>query len=142
MTNKADEIISELTESKIIAYQDHLVINYDDKPAEKIELKKIKQLTLAGDTKYIPWFLLIFLHVIFLLIAFASSTYIPTFLSWILLVIVCISGICTLLSPPENEFLVINMIQGEPVRIPMRDNKANKLEFIRKTNVHIYDLRK
>jgi hypothetical protein len=131
-------IISELVESKVIVEEHQLTINNEHK--QTILLTKIKQLSIDGDIKYIRWVLLLLIPAGIILYAFGSG--LPTLLKWLMLVIGGILGLQLLFGPPRREYLVINMKQGKPIRIPMNDKREDELEFIRKTNVHIYSLNK
>ena len=143
MVDQKQIIISELIESKVIVEENQLIINRNSEDSEQIiALKDIKQLSVDGDIKFIRWFLLLLIPVCITLYAFGASEALPTFFVWLLLVISGVVGLVTLVAPPERDFLVIIMKQGDPIRIPMDDKSENEVEFIRKTNVHIYNLEK
>ncbi len=139
MSQNMKNIIAELIESQVIAEESQLIINGEDKE-QTIALTEIQQLSTDGDIKYIPWFSLMLIPICIFLYALGSN--LPTFLIWLLVTISGLLGLYILLAPPEQEFLVINMHKGESIRTPMRDKRETKLEFIRKTNVHIYSLNK
>ncbi len=143
MVNENKIIISELIESKVIVEENQLIINHDTGEFEKIiALKDIEQLSLDGDIKIIRWLFLLLIPICIALYALSASETLPTFFVWLLLVISGVVGLVTFVAPPEQEFLLINMKQGENIRTPMKDKRETKLEFIRKTNVHIYSLEK
>lgn len=143
MTNEDKIIISQLIESKVIVEENQLIINRDTEDAEQIiPLSDIKQISTDGDIKYIRWFLLMLIPSSICLYAFSAIETLPIFFVWILLVISGVVGLVTLVAPPERDFLVINMKQGDAIRIPMDDKINDELEFIRNTNVHIYNLDK
>jgi hypothetical protein len=134
----SQKIISELVESKIVVEETHLTAKNETE--QIIPLTEIKQLSIDGDIKYIKWFLLLLIPAGIILYAFGSE--LPVFIKWLLLVIGGVLGLKYLLGPPEYEYLVINMKQGDPIRIPTNDKREDMLEFIRKTNVHVYRLNK
>lgn len=137
MTHENQTIIAELPSSKVIVKEEHLTIYNDtDESEQTITLNQIKQITLGGDTQYFFWFVLMLIPIGIFLYALGST--LPSFLIWALVVISGVLGLHTFLAPPERNFLVINMKQGDPVRVEMNDKKGCYLEFIRKTNVHIY----
>ncbi len=143
MTNEDKIIISELIESKVIVEENQLIINRNAENFEQIiALNDIKQISIDGDIKYIRWFLLMLIPISIGLYAFSASETLPTFLVWVLLTISGVIGLVTMVAPPERDFIVVNMKQGDDIRLPMDDKREDELEFIRETNVHIYSLNK
>jgi len=132
------KIISELVESNVIVEEHQLIIRNETE--QKIPLTEIKQLGTDGDIKYIRWFLILLIPASIILYAFGSE--LPTFVKWLLLVIGGVYGLSTLFGPPETDYLLIMMEQGDDIRVRMIDKREDELEFIRKTNVHIYSLKK
>lgn len=139
MANENKNIIAELKESQVVVEENQLIIKSDEEE-QSVALTEIKQLSTDGDIKYIFWLLLMLIPICIFLYALGSN--LPTFIIWLLVVISGLLGLYTLLSPPQREFLVINMKQGENIRTPIKEKRETKLEFIRKTNVHIYSLDK
>ncbi len=143
MTQETKIIISELIESKLLVEENQLIIKRDlQEDEQNIPLRDIKQISIDGDIKYIRWFLLLLIPVSIALFAFSASETLPTFFVWVLLTISGVIGLVTFVAPPERDFIVINMKQGNDIRLPMNDKREDELEFIRKTNVHIYNLDK
>ncbi len=143
MTQETKIIISELIESKLLVEENQLIIKRDHQEDEQnIPLRDIKQISIDGDIKYIRWFLLLLIPISIALFAFSASEILPTFFVWVLLTISGVIGLVTFVAPPERDFIVINMKQGNDIRLPMNDKREDELEFIRKTNVHIYNLDK
>lgn len=141
MTHEKKIIIAELIESQVIVEENQLIINSNE-VEQTIALTEIKQLSIDGDIKYIRWFLLLLIPISIALYAFSASETLPTFLVWVLLTISGVVGLVTMVAPPERDYIVINMKQGNAIRLPMNDKIEDELEFIRKTNVHIYNLEK
>lgn len=141
MTHEKKIIIAELIESQVVVEENQLIINSDE-VEQTIALTEIKQLSIDGDIKYIRWFLLLLIPISIALYAFSASETLPTFLVWVLLTISGVVGLVTMVAPPERDYIVINMKQGNAIRLPMNDKIEDELEFIRKTNVHIYNLEK
>ncbi|MFT5397006.1 MAG: hypothetical protein ACI85N_002221 [Gammaproteobacteria bacterium] len=141
MTHEKKIIIAELIESQVIVEENQLIINSNE-VEQTIALTEIKQLSIDGDIKYIRWFLLLLIPISIALYAFSASETLPTFLVWALLTISGVVGLVTMVAPPERDYIVINMKQGNAIRLPMNDKIEDELEFIRKTNVHIYNLEK
>lgn len=143
MSQEPKTIISELIESKLLVEENQLIIQPDSTENKRIiALQDIKQLSIDGDIKYIRWFFMLLIPISIALYAFSASDTLPTFFVWVLLTISGVVGLVTLVAPPERDFIVINMKQGDNIRLPMDDKVEDELEFIRKTNVHIYSLDK
>jgi len=143
MPQETKNIISELIESKLLVEENQLIIKSGlAREEQKIELQNIKQISVDGDIKYIHWFLLMLIPISIALYAFSASESLPTFLVWVLLTISGVVGLVTMVAPPERDLIVIIMKQGDDIRLPMNDKREDELEFVRKTNVHIYSLNK
>jgi hypothetical protein len=135
MSNKNN---STLLRSNIIVDKTHLIIRNDKEKV--IPLTEVTQLSIDGEIKYIQWFLILLIPASIILYAFGSS--LPAVIKWLLLVIGGIWGLKILFGAPEREYLMINMKQADPFRVPINDKREDVLEFIRRTNVHIYSLNK
>jgi len=131
-------LIAELSKTGITVEETNLTLKSDsDIPNQIIELSNIKKIYLDLETRYIVLFFYVLLHIIFFLSVLAANF--AVFFTWLLVVLVGVSSLRLMMGPPSRKFILIDLREGDQLKIPMKDSKASYFEFIGKANTQIHN---
>ena len=131
-------VIAELNKTGVTVDAKNLTIKSNDEfPGQNIELSNINKIYLDMETRYFLWLFYLILHVFIFISVLASN--LATFLTWLLIVILAVSGLRLMMSPPANIFIIIDMKVGDPLKILLKDSKDRYFEFIQIANKKIHN---
>lgn len=130
-------IITELKKTGIIVEETFLTIKSDTEDSDQtIDLDKIKIMHLDFETRYFIWFWSILTLILVFLLVLAANLHV--IITWVLVVFIGVYGLNLMLGPPSRKFVMIDLKDGNQLKIPMLDSKKRYFEFLDKAHRQIH----